>query len=287
MCSSDLDFKDIVKCFRHSAGDCFDMTSADWHVHIGGISVVRPVSMPSMDLGLPRRPFLVISNFESGILLSEVLQDMPWLIVLSLLIAGLIVGSFWFALSHSLLPQLMESTHTDPLTQLMTRTSFMELALDRLLHAEESRVEVVFAILDVDHFKQINDTHGHGCGDDALASVGSLLLMVNRPSDLVCRFGGEEFALLLMAPRDSASKLLDRLRLQMEMNTMPFNGHRLRITASIGAAATSECGYNLDYLYKSADKALYEAKRGGRNRIEWSTGDLITRLPLRIKTSSL
>jgi diguanylate cyclase (GGDEF)-like protein len=276
----DSDFQEVVNCFRNRRIDCIQIRSIDWHVHVDGVTVVRPVSMPSMDLGLPRQPFLVLVNFDAGILLNDLLQDMPRLILLAMLISSLLIGSLWFFLSARLLPQLMEVVHTDSLTQLMNRTSFMELAMDLLAEAEERKAEMVFAILDIDHFKKINDTYGHGCGDEALASVGSLLLMVTRPDDLVCRFGGEEFAMLLAAPSEAANKSLERLRLQLEMNTLHHLGHRIPLTASIGVAATLDCGYNLDFLYNSADKALYAAKNGGRNRLEWNRGDIMTRLTI-------
>lgn len=279
MAGDDADFRAVVHCFRQNRTDCLQLSSSDWHLHLNSDTVIRAVSMPAMDLGLPRQPFLVMVNFDSGVLIGDVLQDLPLLLAISALISTLLVLALWFMLSGSLLPQLLEASQTDALTQLMNRTSFMELAMDLLAEAEERNGDLVFAILDIDHFKRINDTYGHGCGDAALASVGSLLLTVTRPEDLVCRFGGEEFAMLLAAPRDAGAKALERLRLQLEMNRLLFNGQRIPLTVSIGAAATSQCGYNIDFLYNAADKALYAAKRAGRNRLEWNAGDLVSRLP--------
>jgi diguanylate cyclase (GGDEF)-like protein len=71
---------------------------------------------------------------------------------------------------------------------------------------------------------------------------------------------------------------LERLRLQLEMSRFQVGGHALKLTASIGAVATTDCGYNIDYLYTTADKALYVAKQSGRNRLEWSDGRLLSRL---------
>jgi diguanylate cyclase (GGDEF)-like protein len=275
----DPDFRGVVECFRSKQGDCMQIRSVDWHVHLSGFTVIRPVSMPARDLGLPRQPYLVLVNFDAGMLISDVLQDVPTLLLLAVLISTLLWAGLWLSLSRGLLPQLVEATQTDALTQLINRTSFMEQAMDLLADAEERRADLVFAILDIDHFKRINDTYGHGCGDAALSSVGALLLTVTRPDDLVCRFGGEEFALLLSASRDAGNKALERLRLQLEMNRLNYNGHHIPLTVSIGAAATSDCGYNIDFLYNASDKALYAAKHGGRNRLEWNTGELISRLP--------
>jgi len=108
--------------------------------------------------------------------------------------------------------------------------------------------------------------------------VAEIFCTVTRPVDLLCRFGGEEFALLLEGSRQSAGRALERMRLQLEMSRLSFGGHQLKLTASFGAAATAECGYNLDYLYNTADKALYVAKQSGRNRLEWSDGRILSRL---------
>jgi diguanylate cyclase (GGDEF)-like protein len=276
----DPDFMAVSQCFRRRMHDCMQLRSHDWHLHFSGVTVVRPVSMSPRDLGLPRQSYLVLINFDAGMLIGDVLQDVPLLLLFASILAMLLAVILWYSLAARLLPQLVEASQTDSLTQLINRTSFMDTAMELLAEAEERQGDLVFAILDIDHFKRINDTYGHGCGDAALASVGSLLLTVTRPEDLVCRFGGEEFAMLLSARRDAASKALERLRLQLEMNCLTYRGHRIPLTASIGAAATSQCGYNIDFLYNAADKALYVAKHGGRNRLEWNAGEIISRLPI-------
>jgi diguanylate cyclase (GGDEF)-like protein len=194
------------------------------------------------------------------------------------LLGVLLTVGLWLFLSSRLLPRLSEVAQTDGLTRLMNRTLFMELAITQLADAEERGAEIVFAILDIDHFKRINDTYGHDCGDVALVTVGSVLATVLRPEDMVCRFGGEEFALLLAADKAASRKILERLRLQLEMSRVGHEGYQVPITASLGAASSADCGYNLDYLYTSADKALYAAKNGGRNRIEWTDSQSTTRL---------
>ena len=138
--------------------------------------------MCSSDL---RQSFLVLVNFDAGMLIGDVIQDLPGIALLAGLVSGLLCAGLWFAISDRLLPRLLEASQTDALTQLMSRTAFMELAMDMLAEAEERKGDLSFAIVDLDHFKRINDTYGHGCGDAALASVGALLLTVTRPEDLV------------------------------------------------------------------------------------------------------
>ncbi len=276
---NDRDFHAVVECFRRDRSDCIQLSSHDWHLHLGGFTAIREISIPAMDLGLPRQSFLVLVNFDGSMLIGDVLQDLPGIALVAASISGLICSSLWFAMCGRLIPRLLEASQTDALTQLMSRTAFMNLAMDLLAEAEERKGDLIFAILDLDHFKHINDTYGHGCGDAALASVGSLLLTVIKAEDLVCRFGGEEFAMLLNTSRTGGEKALERLRLQLEMNHLSHDGRRIPLTASIGAAASSECGYNIDFLYNAADKALYAAKQGGRNRIAWNSGELVSRLP--------
>jgi diguanylate cyclase (GGDEF)-like protein len=212
--------------------------------------------------------------------MASFLEEVLPLVLLGLLLAALLSFSLWFVLQALLLPRLSQAAQTDGLTRLMNRSAFMDAAMDLLAEGEESGSSHVFVIMDVDHFKRINDTYGHDCGDVALVSVAAILATVMRSDDLVCRFGGEEFALLLATDEPAGRKVLERLRLQLEMSRVAYNGREIPVTVSIGAAATAECGYNLDYLYTSADRCLYAAKQGGRNRVEWASAESIGRLQL-------
>ena len=276
--TDDADFFAVSECFRLRHDDCMELSSTDLRLRFGSFTVVRPVEQPPRDLGLPKEAFLVVVNFDSGLVLMDFSQDLLAVAVLALLLGLLLTVGLWLFLNLRLLPRLSEAAQMDGLTRLMNRTTFMELALDQLAEAEDRNGAMVFVILDIDHFKRINDTYGHDFGDAALVTVGAMLATVLRPDDLVCRFGGEEFALLLSADKASSSKILERLRLQLEMSRFGHEGHQVSITASIGAASTGDCGYNLDYLYAAADKALYAAKNGGRNRVEWKDAQLISRL---------
>lgn len=271
-------FGEVVGCFRASKADCVSFRSDDFASFLTNITSSRPVSQPSSDLGLPREPFLLVAVYSGNVVLSALIQDFLPLLLLAILLGGFLTVALWLVLSGILLPRLSRVAQTDGLTKLMNRSAFMECALTLLAEAEEHGEDLVFAIMDVDHFKRINDSFGHDCGDVALVSVSAVLSTVMREDDYVCRFGGEEFALLLAVDQASGRKVLERLRLQLEMSRVAYDGREIPVTVSIGAASTAECGYNLDYLYTTADRCLYAAKQGGRNRVEWVKPDSVGRL---------
>ena len=277
---SNPQFRQIAKCFQDSRPDCVKLASEDFPSLSDNFTTFRSVYKPSNDLGLPREYFLVVATFSAGMVMASLVQDMLPLLLLALFLAALLSLSLWFVLRVLLLPQLSQAAQTDGLTRLMNRSAFMDAAMDLLADGEEHGSSHVFAIMDVDHFKQINDTYGHDCGDVALVSVADVLATVMRRDDLVCRFGGEEFALLLPTDEQAGRKVLERLRVQLEMSRVAYNGREIPVTVSIGAAATSECGYNLDYLYTCADRCLYAAKQGGRNCVEWASAESSGRLRL-------
>lgn len=277
---SNPQFRQIAKCFQDSRPDCVKLASEDFPSLSDNFTTFRSVYKPSNDLGLPREYFLVVATFSSGMVMASLVQDMLPLLLLALFLAALLSLSLWFVLRVLLLPQLSQAAQTDGLTRLMNRSAFMDAAMDLLADGEEHGSSHVFAIMDVDQFKKINDTYGHDCGDVALVSVADVLATVMRRDDLVCRFGGEEFALLLPTDEQAGRKVLERLRVQLEMSRVAYNGREIPVTVSIGAAATSECGYNLDYLYTCADRCLYAAKQGGRNCVEWASAESSGRLHL-------
>lgn len=278
--TSDPEFRAVVECFQLNRDDCGLRRSDNISFATGGLTVVRPVEMAPQDLGLPPQRFLVVANFDAGLVWVHLLEDVLALLLVSMVVASLLVGFCWLAIAMRLLPLMAEEAQTDGLTGLSNRTHFMEQAITLLAAAEESHGSYVFAILDIDHFKRINDTYGHGCGDEALVAVAGVLKAVTRSEDLVCRFGGEEFALLIPAPKEAGCRAMERLRIQLETSSVLYGGHRLSITTSIGAVATADSGYNIDYLYTVADRALYQAKQQGRNRVVWFGGESISRLRL-------
>ncbi|MBF0422301.1 MAG: diguanylate cyclase [Magnetococcales bacterium] len=156
----------------------------------------------------------------------------------------------------------------DPLTNLYTRV-YMRDAADRLCRVQDRdpRSKLVVAMLDIDHFKSVNDTYGHGCGDQVLQQVAKVLLEGVRSADVPVRLGGEEFVTFLVGvDLNIAKDIMDRVRLRVSQLT--FNGvmSDRQVTISAGLASR-HVGEPLDEVINRADIALYQAKSSGRNRV--------------------
>jgi diguanylate cyclase (GGDEF)-like protein len=164
--------------------------------------------------------------------------------------------------------QVLEKlANKDGLTGLMNRRHFMQSAEVELQRAQRYRRSVTVAMADLDFFKKLNDTYGHAAGDAVLRAFADLVQDTLRQSDLVCRYGGEEFAFLFpeIGPAET-QKLAERLRIRCAAMEVPLpDGRTVKATVSIGLAEASECP--IDIAFKRADEALYEAKRLGRNRV--------------------
>lgn len=155
---------------------------------------------------------------------------------------------------------------TDPLTGLLNRRHFFELA-DRELHrADRTQSPISFIMLDIDNFKQVNDLHGHLVGDNTLVTLATLLVSQLRKVDFCCRFGGEEFVLCLPdTPKSGALEVAERIREALEPIKIPTNDGILQITISLGVAE-SESDQKVEDILRRADRALYQAKENGRNQ---------------------
>jgi len=165
--------------------------------------------------------------------------------------------------------QLVEQATTDPLTHLKNRRAFFEIGGRALAAARRYDGDLSVAIIDIDFFKRINDTHGHHAGDEALVAIAELLARMVRTEDTCARIGGEEFALLLPGTnRLGAAVLAERIRAAVEHEIFTIVGQRLPITVSLGIASYGhDTGEALDELLGVADRRLYLAKQHGRNRI--------------------
>jgi len=166
----------------------------------------------------------------------------------------------------------------DPLTGLRNRRAFGEQL--NVEHARASRYggALSFLLLDVDHFKHVNDTHGHPGGDAVLAAIGGLLGGCLRAPDLSARWGGEEFVVALPnTDLEGANVLAERVRKAIESMEIRHAGAAIPVTASIGAAVLRD-GESVEALIDRADRAMYQAKSGGRNRVVLA-GDVVVRHP--------
>jgi diguanylate cyclase (GGDEF)-like protein len=142
-------------------------------------------------------------------------------------------------------------------------------ALDKeLMRARRHQRELSFLMIDIDHFKKINDVHGHLAGDHVLKEVARLMQQRIRRDEVLARYGGEEFAIILPETTlEGGCALAEGLREKIEESRFVFQGETIRVTISIGAAMlVEEHRTSLD-LIKKADEKLYEAKRAGRNRV--------------------
>ena len=172
-------------------------------------------------------------------------------------------------LDDSFHDNLMSSALRDPLTHLFNKRYFLDRLDSELKFAQRHETAVSLLMVDLDHFKAVNDTHGHLAGDAVLINLASVLTRAVRNEDVVARFGGEEIGIILRAvPLEPAVQLADRLRGLVQATVTEHRGLTLRATASIGAAGypATHCD-TVDALIEAADRALYKAKETGRNRV--------------------
>ena len=156
----------------------------------------------------------------------------------------------------------------DPLTGLPNRAAWSERLEHEIKQWQQHGNTLSLAMLDLDHFKRINDNYGHLAGDKVLKIIATVLRKRLRAADFIARFGGEEFVLLLPATTPAVgAKLLESLRAAIEACPFHFKGERVTITISMGLASF-KTGEHSDLVLKRADQALYRAKNGGRNRVE-------------------
>jgi diguanylate cyclase (GGDEF)-like protein len=157
---------------------------------------------------------------------------------------------------------------TDALTGISNRRQFFESGTRELLRARRHRRPLSLLLMDFDHFKQVNDTHGHAVGDEVLRTVTLHCQRILRQEDIFGRLGGEEFGVLLVeVASQGARDAGERLRKLVEELSIETQSGTLQITMSVGVATREDPDRSLDDLLRRADLALYEAKRSGRNRV--------------------
>ena len=168
---------------------------------------------------------------------------------------------------------LEQENITDPLTGTYNRRYLERRLKEEFSRAQRYRLQLCLALIDIDHFKNVNDQYGHQSGDTVLNELGKLLSHEVRPSDIAARYGGEEFMIILTTTAAlEARALCERLRKRIESQAVALIGKRnerreIRITVSIGIAGLDQEIGSVEKLIRLADEALYRAKREGRNRV--------------------
>jgi diguanylate cyclase (GGDEF)-like protein len=199
-----------------------------------------------------------ISTLVLGVLTAQVVLRSPWLTPGVLLVLALLYRG-------AMVTQLQVESTIDAKTGLLNFTSWRDLATRSLLRTQRAKQPVAVMLIDLDHFKRINDTYGHLVGDQVLSAVADCVKSDLREYDMVGRFGGEEFVLLL-DNADLYAAVTTATRLRQHISDLSV-GDGVRVTASIGVAHSAQSTAPLDALLERADVALYEAKSAGRNTV--------------------
>ncbi|UJJ57997.1 tetratricopeptide repeat-containing diguanylate cyclase [Rhodanobacter denitrificans] len=194
---------------------------------------------------------------------------------ITLLISLLAAIALWLLRTMRSQRRFKRMAIRDGLTGILNHQHFINEA-DRILRLLEKKLGHACLIsIDLDHFKQINDTHGHAMGDAVLKRAVAICQQHLRPSDLFGRLGGEEFGILLHeCSRNQGLDIAERIRIAIGTTPIEKDGQHIAISASVGLASTDTSGYGLQRLCKEADVALYRAKRAGRNRVVADAGNL-------------
>lgn len=168
---------------------------------------------------------------------------------------------------------IYESATRDGLTKLFNKKYFLDSLAKEFAYSQRHRVPLSLVMMDVDHFKKINDTYGHPAGDFVLAKVAQKLAETIREEDILARYGGEEFALLLRECGEAKALVCaERCRKAIELTDMAFAGAKIPVSISAGVTTALDSTFDKpEEVVAAADKYLYRAKQGGRNRVEGSS----------------
>jgi diguanylate cyclase (GGDEF)-like protein len=252
-----------------------------WLVHnvliVGAVKLSDP-SAQLRDIALNREALLGdFAQMDLGILITVVVAVQPVLAVLA-------VPTVLLARRFMMHPQLLAKSRIDTKTGLLNVSTWESEAEREIARAVRTRSPLALAMIDIDHFKAVNDTYGHLAGDKALRAITGALSEQLRSYDLAGRFGGEEFAILLPQTQEAqALRIAERLRTYVAGMTIgvgedPATGPTIRLTVSVGVAAIDRIGPELTDLLAAADAALYLAKQAGRNQTRIATGGVPTPL---------
>jgi len=171
--------------------------------------------------------------------------------------------------NSQLFREVRENSVRDALTGCFNRAHALEVLDGEIRRARRSKLPLSIIMFDLDNFKEINDRHGHLCGDAALAAIGARMKAELRGSDFKCRYGGDEFMVILPdTPLQGAKQVSDNLRLAFESHPITWNADQVRITASFGVGVVNPTDQDPMAAIARADAALYRAKERGRNDVQ-------------------
>ncbi len=173
---------------------------------------------------------------------------------------------------NKLLEELLLASQEDHLTNLYNRKYFSRRLQEEITRSKRFQHGFTLMMLDIDHFKKVNDTYGHDCGDKVLILLSSILKEKLRETDVVCRWGGEEFLLLL--PESTAETgvvAAEKIRTEVEAREIEYDGQAVKVTCSIGIHFCSYDNMDFNEIVLEVDKAMYTAKKNGRNQIALSS----------------
>lgn len=257
-----------LRCGRPHEAHAIDRGLACPHVDLGdtGWHVCLPVTAQSETLGILclMAPLDVLNTKEDT---EDATRD--WM-----QLYGMVTENLALAISNLRLRDLLRyQALRDPLTKLFNRRALLDILEREISRADRGNRPLSFVMLDVDHFKQFNDLFGHDAGDAVLTALGELLLEQIRHGDIACRYGGEEFAIIL--PESSAATVWDRIegwRRQIESLDIRHQNQSLGpVTVSAGIAEYPLHATDMAGLIHAADEALYRSKQAGRNRLTLAT----------------
>jgi len=206
-------------------------------------------------------------------------QHMDYMLIVKILFVGLLIILLFFYHNRKLArinkelqklqAKLKEQAHRDPMTNLYNRRYFHDIASQIVALAKRERRDISVMMIDIDHFKVVNDTYGHAIGDLVIKRLADLLIQYTRKSDIITRFGGEEFVILLPNTNlDNSYKIALKIKEIVESTEINYDEiDKFFFTISIGIAILSENDSNIENVIKRADEALYRAKENGRNQV--------------------
>ena len=286
----------VLSRHLHRKGGMFDeMYRYGASLFLGaGLLTLHLTGMQALNLVLPEGAPLQIPNTENSQQLALTIAAITLLIIAGSVSAAMADKKLQskerdLQRVNNLLTQLDQArvslqqvAHYDALTNLINRRGFNQIFAEKLLENSIGNGMLAVMFLDIDHFKRINDSLGHDAGDELLKVIADRIRSATRVQDVVARFGGDEFCILISIPNyDEARHLAHRVMQKMK-EPIALAGRRMVMTTSIGIAVSPRDGTTSEELLKHADLALYQSKGAGRNRVNFFSPALKTRASLEL-----